>query len=170
VARTHAPKVWASLKAAYRRGEGTYAELGKKFGVPEQTIRKRAAREKWTVQRNKVAAQAERKAIERDVESVAAMLGKHRGLANLSLHLVELRLAKLAERAATDPESVGAETLDNLTKVVSRMVTVERLAAGIERIKPVMPVEMADDAEIVFEIDAPPDDEETAPGAPAKAS
>jgi hypothetical protein len=46
-------------------------------------------------------------------------------------------------------------------------VPVERLAAGIERIKPVKPVEMADDDEIVFEIDAPPE-EEAAPAAPKK--
>jgi hypothetical protein len=167
VARTHSRKDWAALKAAYRRGEGSIAELAPRFRIAKSTAEKRCSREKWQVQRQEVGKKAETKAVERDVESVAAMLGKHRGLANLSLRLAGLRLAKLEELAEKDPEAVSGGVLDGLTKVVARMVPVERLAAGIERIKPVKPVELSDDDEIVFEVDAP-DEEEAAPAAPAK--
>jgi hypothetical protein len=97
------------------------------------------------------------------------MLGKHRGLANISLRLAELKLRKRLEDAEKDPEAVSQGELDDLTKVVARMVPVERLAAGIERIKPVKPVEMIEDDEIVFDVDLP-DESEAAPApAPAKA-
>jgi transposase-like protein len=172
VARTHARKDWAALKAAYRRGEGSVAKLARKHGIAKSTAEKRCAREKWQVERQEVGRRAEAKAVERDVESVATMLGKHRGLANLALRLAARRLEQLDELSAKDAKAVSAEALDDLTKIVARMVPVERLAAGIERIKPVKPVEMADDDEIVFEVDAPPENEQQeAPAiAPAKAS
>jgi transposase len=167
----HSKKTWAKVRSAYRRGEGSYREIGEKFGVPEQTIRKRAAREKWGEQRNKVGAKAEQKAAERDVESLAAMLSKHRRLASLALDLAGLKLEAAAELAAKSVggDAVSADGLDVVTKVVARMVPVERLAAGIERIKPVKPVEMANDDEIVFEIDAPTDAEEAEPVLPPAA-
>lgn len=170
MAHVHSKATWAKLRAAYRRGEGSIAELGPKFGIPKSTAEKRCVREKWQTERQEVGQKAAAKAVERDVESVAAMLGKHRGLANLSLRLAALRLEKIEESAAVDPFAIYGEDLDDLTKVVARMVPVERLAAGIDRIKPVKPVEMADNDEIVFEIDAPQEgDGETEPAPPKKA-
>lgn len=170
MARMHARKDWAALKAAYRRGEGSIRELGPKFGIPKSTAEKRCATEKWQVERQEVRQKAETKAVERDVESLAAMLSKHRRVAALSLSLAAGKLAKMAELAALNPEAVDGDGLDAFTKVVARMVPVERLAAGIERIRPVKPVEVADDEEILFEIDGPDEDEATSPPAPKKAS
>lgn len=164
MARTHPRKDWAALKAAYRRGEGSVAALAPKFGIAHSTAEKRCAREKWQVQRQDVSRKAEAKAVERDVETLAAMLGKHRGLAN---RLLELAAEEIEREAKKAKRSVNR--IDGLSRVVTRTVPVERLAAGIERIKPVKPVELTDDDEIVFEIDAPPEDDE-APAAPAKAS
>lgn len=128
----HSKQTWAKVRAAYRRGEGSYRELGEKFGVPEQTIRKRAAREKWTVERNEVATEAEQRAVERDVETVAQMLLKHRRAAALSVGLV----VKELERASA-AGGMAASRLDVLTRSLARMAPVERLAAGLEQSKPV---------------------------------
>ena len=175
MARRHSPQAWGKLRAAYRRGEGTIAELGPRFGIPERTASKRCTAEGWVVERAAVGQQAETRARERDVESVAKMLGRHRDLANRLLRLVEKKL----EEAEAGPETPAPEIdgagvdlfgnpvdpsspnrLDVLSGVVARMIPVERLAAGIEPSKPVKPVELNDDAEVVFEIDAPPDEAE----------
>lgn len=131
MARAHTRKAWAQLRAAYRRGEGSLPELAPKFGIAEQTARKRCAKEQWRVQRNEVGAKAERKAVRRDVESVAAMLRKHRRAA---ARFSELALRKLNE--AVRKRELSASGLDALSKVLGRMVPVERLSAGIERHKP----------------------------------
>lgn len=130
---------WAKVRAAYRRGEGSYRELSEKFGIPEQTIRKRAAREKWVKQRNETGARAEQQAREKDVESLAAMLAKHRRLANRLLQLAEKRI----EQAAASKKGVSAGMLDTMAQVLSRAARQERLAAGIEPAKPVMGFETA---------------------------
>lgn len=163
MARQHARKSWAALKAAYRRGEGSIAELAPKFGIPASTAEKRCAREKWQVQRQEVGNRAEAKATERDVETLAAMLAKHRRVAS---RMLALALEELEKEATKSKRS--ANRIDALSRVATRAIPVERLAAGIERVKPVKPVELTDDDEIVFEVDAPQDEE--APAAPAKAS
>jgi hypothetical protein len=169
VARTHAQKDWSALKSAYRRGEGSIAELAPKFGIAKSTAEKRCASEKWQVDRQDVRKRAEAKAVERDVESLAGMLARHKAMANLGLRLAHGKLQALAVLVEQNPLAVSEEVVDDLTKVIARMVPVERLAAGIDRIKPVKPVETADDDEIAFDIDLPPDDdEEAAPSAPAK--
>lgn len=138
MARAHPRKAWAALKAAYRRGEGSYRELGERFGIPEQTIRKRAAREKWTVERNEVAAAAEQRAVERDTESLAAMLQKHRGFAN---RLLALSMKRVDQAVAEG--KVSANLIDTMAGVLARVARQERLAAGIEPAKPVMAFETA---------------------------
>ena len=175
MAKAHPKATWAKLKAAYRRGEGSIADLAPKFGIPTATAATRCAKEKWVVERKEVAAKAQTLAVERDVESVAKMLGRHRGLAHRILRLVERKLEE-AEAGPTEPppgaEGAGLDIfgepvdpaspnrLDVLSGVVARMIPAERLAAGIEPSKPVKPVELNDDAEVVFEIDAPPDEAE----------
>src|SRR5690242_20030768 len=88
------PAKWAEARAAYRRGEGSLRELAERFGLSASTLMKRAAREGWDDQRQHVGSEAEAKAVARDVESVAAMLGKHRRAA---ARIAELTLAKLEE-------------------------------------------------------------------------
>jgi microcystin degradation protein MlrC len=139
VARTHSRKDWAALKAAYRRGEGTIAVLGPRFGIPKSTAEKRCAREKWQVERQVVGQMAEAKAREQDVESIATMLARHRRLANRLLVLAERRLEEVAARSS----GASADQLDTLSKVLGKAARQERLAAGIEPAKPVMAFETA---------------------------
>lgn len=139
MARAHPKATWAKLKAAYRRGEGSIAELAPKFGIPAATAATRCAKEKWVVERKEVAERAQTAAVERDVESVAAMLAKHRRFAN---RLLELSMAKVDD-AAADGGRVSASLLDTMAAVLTRAARQERLAAGIEPAKPVMAFEAA---------------------------
>jgi CRP-like cAMP-binding protein len=131
--KRHAPRDWAALRAAYRRGEGSLRELAKEHGIPASTVLKRAAAEKWEEQRTQVGITAEARAVERDVESVAAMLSKHRRFANRLLELAEKRLEE-----AVSGRKVSANLLQTLSDVLARTARQERLAAGIEPEKPVI--------------------------------
>lgn len=167
--RTRPKAEWAKLKSAYCRGEGSIADLAVRFDIPERTAAKRCTAEGWRAVRAEVGQKAESRAREKDVESVAKMLGRHRGLANRLLRLVEQKLDEgeqagpslIVGEDGLSLEPLSPNRLDVLSSVVARLIPVERLAAGIEPAKPVKPVELSDDAEIVFEIDAPPDDEAT---------
>lgn len=157
-------KQWAALRAAYRRGEGAVRDLAPKFGIGASTAEKRCAREKWRVQREETIAAGEETARRRDVESVADMLGKHRRLANTVLDLMakELEVAVAAGR-------ISADRLNDLSVILARTTPVERLAAGLERIKPANPMGLdVGEDEVVFEVDAPEPEEAAAPPAPVK--
>jgi transposase len=157
------PAKWAEAKAAYRCGEGSLRELAERFGLSPSTLMKRAASEHWEDQRKQVGSKAEARAVEKDVESVAEMLSKHRRAA---ARIAELTLAKL-EEAALEDEGITASTLDTLSLVLARMAPMERLAAGIDRAKPAAVLDEGDGDEVVCEIDAP--DEDAAAAAKPKA-
>jgi hypothetical protein len=135
----HSRKDWAALKAAYRRGEGSLEKLAARFGFSLSSVEKRSAREKWSVQRKIVGQKAEKKARERDVESVAAMLGKHRRFASRLLQLANKRL----DEGEASGRGVSGSALDKLAQVFVRAARQERLAAGIEPARPVMAFEAA---------------------------
>jgi hypothetical protein len=165
------PQEWAEIRAAYRRGEGSLRELAERHQVPFDTLKKRAAKESWAEERHQVGTEAATRAIEGDIESVAAMLAKHRRAAARFTELALQRLEDLAKDV--DDEGRSALTtaqLDALSGVVARMVPVERLAAGVERIKPVVGLDAEDDVDVVFEIDAPEAEPELEDDAPAPKS
>lgn len=134
----HPKAIWAKLKSAYRKGEGTYPQLSERFGVPEQTIRKRAAKEKWVQERNETGAEAERRAREKDTETLATMLARHRAIAN---KILKLGLAKIEDAEADG--HVSANMLDTMAGILATAARQERLAAGIEPAKPVLAFEAA---------------------------
>lgn len=161
----HTRQEWAKVRAEYRKGKGSLRELARKHGIPVSTVLKRAAAEGWASERERVGIESQARAVARDTDSLAAMLSRHKAAANLGIALAVARLQQIAEVAAKTPDVVSEAEVDGLTKVVARMVPVERLAAGIDRIKPVKPVEMADDDEIAFDVDLPSEAEEAAPPA-----
>ena len=55
---------WKKLKAEYIAGGTSYRKLAEKYGVSFGTLRKVAAKEKWTDLRNKAVAKADTKIIE----------------------------------------------------------------------------------------------------------
>lgn len=60
---------WLAIKNDYINGGGSYRELSEKYNVPQSTIRKRAATEKWsdakTDNRNKIGTKTEQKTQEK---------------------------------------------------------------------------------------------------------
>jgi hypothetical protein len=138
MARAHPKASWAKLKSAYRRGEGSIADLAPKFGIAVATATTRCAREKWVQGRQEVDRRAQEAAVEKDVESLAAMLAKHRRFAN---RLLELGTRRLDEAEAD--RRISANLIDTMAAVLTRAARQERLAAGIEPAKPVMAFEAA---------------------------
>jgi transposase-like protein len=55
---------WNTLKAEYIAGGISYRELAEKYGVSQSTLRQRAAREKWSEQKNTVRTEVEQKMID----------------------------------------------------------------------------------------------------------
>ena len=55
---------WKKLKAEYVAGGTSYRKLAEKYGVPFGTLRKVAAKEKWTDLRSKAEAKADTKVID----------------------------------------------------------------------------------------------------------
>lgn len=55
---------WNTLKAEYIAGGVSYRELAEKHGVSQSTLRQRAAREKWSEQKNTVRTEVEQKMID----------------------------------------------------------------------------------------------------------
>ena len=55
---------WNTLKAEYIAGGVSYRELAEKYGVSQSTLRQRAAREKWSEQKNTVRTEVEQKMID----------------------------------------------------------------------------------------------------------
>lgn len=55
---------WNKLKAEYIAGGTSYRKLAEKYGVSENTLRRRAAKEKWTQERHKSDTKVTQKIIE----------------------------------------------------------------------------------------------------------
>jgi hypothetical protein len=156
------PKKKAEVRAAYVKGEGSLRELAKKFRVGWTTITRWAAEGAWVEARQRTLEAAQTKADERAVESVAAMLARHRDVAATGLQAAADMLRQRIAEGDLTPSA-----LDTLTGVLARMVPVERLAAGIERHKPAAVLPDSDGDVVEVEIDAP-DDEGAEPVAPPK--
>lgn len=138
---------WAEERARYRRGEASLREIAKDLGVALSTVSRRATKERWSEERARTADAAQTRAAEKDVESLASMLSKHRRIANRLLAMVEKRL----DDAVADGK-VSANLIDTMAQVLGRAARQERLAAGIEPAKPVTPSQQAGQGtEIVIE-------------------
>jgi uncharacterized protein YjcR len=134
VARTHSRKDWAALKAAYRRGEGSIAELAPKYGIAKSTAEKRCAREKWQVDRQEVGRKAEETAKSRDVESLADMLASDRRRAELGMAVYDA----IAEEMLANAKKRSAGTFERLMTGLAVAIRQRRLAAGIAPDQPVV--------------------------------
>jgi hypothetical protein len=104
-------KEWAKVRAAYIAGEGSYAEIGKRFGIPGKTVRTRAAKEKWTAARDRTAALAGQKAEEKAAESLSDVKA-------LRLKLGAAMLRK-AEKTLDEVDLFDPEGLAHLARAVN---------------------------------------------------
>ncbi|MEA5145551.1 MAG: helix-turn-helix domain-containing protein, partial [Candidatus Limiplasma sp.] len=74
---------WVSIKAEYLVGDSSLRELAEKYGVSHNTLRKRAEREKWTLERKgacrkrdaKITQKVATKIATREVDRLTRLLG-----------------------------------------------------------------------------------------------
>lgn len=122
-----APKIWAEIRSAYRKGEGSLRDLAERFGVAQSSIERRAIEEGWVEQREEVQKRAETKAKEIEANSIAAMIAGHRLKAAHGLDRVSELLSD---------ERLTATQLAALMQALQTGIRAERLSAGIDPDRP----------------------------------
>ena len=80
---------WKKLKAEYIAGGTSYRKLAEKYGVSFGTLRKVAAKEKWTDLRNKAVAKADTKMVESVSQKNAKIDDKYYNLVDKLLDRAE---------------------------------------------------------------------------------
>ncbi len=80
---------WKKIKAEYIRGGISFKKLSEKHGVSFSTIRKIAAKEKWTDLRYKAGAKRDSKIVESIATSEARRVDEIQGVADLLLQRIK---------------------------------------------------------------------------------
>lgn len=122
---------WSAIKLAYLNAEGSYRELAKRFNVPFSSLEKRARREHWRIQAEKigdaVVTQATKTATEqgRAIGMTAAELG------GSSLSITKTLLRRIDE-LANNPIICALE-LRQLTAALRDVMGVGRTTLGLDQ-------------------------------------
>ncbi|MGG5810909.1 hypothetical protein [Falsiroseomonas sp. CW058] len=150
------PEQWASLKAEWRTGSFSTNELGKKYGVDEKAIRKRAAREGWLrdlgdavdarTARKILGAESEPSDIgrsERGDRTPGEGRGSEEAVRNPFGLIEEAIVEQMAERRATENLATLSRA-DDLKKLRNRLVFLvqEAVSGDMDRASQVAPVLM----------------------------
>lgn len=118
---------WAEIKHAYVSTEATLAELANKYGPSESQLRKRAAAEKWTDERNKFRTETERKTTEKTVERISdersEINARHYALWQMVIDKLERALMTALE----------VDEIETLTRALDRAHKGQRLAKEMDR-------------------------------------
>ncbi|MBR1821744.1 MAG: hypothetical protein IJ769_08990 [Clostridia bacterium] len=105
---------WKKIKAEYVRGGISQQKLADKYGVPYDTLHKRASKEKWTQLRAEADTKAAQKLPEKiaDIQAdTAARLMQMQSEAALAVY------AKLMANIANYPDGVGTKTMRETVEV-----------------------------------------------------
>lgn len=105
---------WAEIREKYEAGEGSYAALGRRYGVSETTVGNRARRENWRGRRTGgtidacllSAAQQLRRSVEETVQG-----GENASVKELKELTAMLRELMNLEQAVAEHEKAGEEQL-----------------------------------------------------------
>lgn len=84
---------WKKIKSEYIRGGVSFRKLAEKYGVSFSTLRKIAAKEKWTDLRNKAGAKRDLKIIDSVASREASKVDKIQTIADRLLQMIEERIA-----------------------------------------------------------------------------
>lgn len=118
---------WAEAKHTYVTTEASLAEIAHKFGTSESQVRKRAAAEKWTDERNRVRTETEQKTTEKTIELVsderAQVNAKHYELWGKVIAKLEAALEKALE----------LDEIETLSKSLDRAHKGQRLAKEMDK-------------------------------------
>lgn len=87
---------WNKIKTEYVNGYISYRKLAEKHGIPYQTLRDRATKEKWfdkrKAQREKISAKTEQKTAEKIAEQNADFAAKLNSAANELLEKIQIAI------------------------------------------------------------------------------
>ena len=134
---------WTSIRADYVSGGGSFRVLAEKYGVSIDTIKKRAASEKWSLERTKVAPKLHQKTVRKVVERVADEKADR-----------ITRLLSIGDTLAAKLEQAAAELDKTLAKHKRKTKTVEY---GDEDARGKPTKEVIVEEEILEAVDAPID-------------
>lgn len=134
------PVPWDQIKAEYIAGGISYRELSEKYGVSQNTMRHKAAVEKWNDERHKAAAKATQKMTEKIAQKQAAAAIDDLKVARYTALLFQDTLQQVAELVRQNPDVMIADTqgLAHLATAINRnadslMKTCRILNAGEAR-------------------------------------
>lgn len=145
---------WAEAKHTYVTTEASLAEIAHKFGTSESQVRKRAAAEKWTDERNRVRTETEQKTTEKTIELVS----DDRAQINAAHYAIwgEV-IGKLKAALLT---ALELDEIDTLTKALERAQKGQRLAKDMVTDRTSTETTGAEAASVVMVV--PPDSEDWA--------
>lgn len=83
---------WKKIKAEYIRGGVSFRKLAEKHGVSFSTLRKIAAKEKWTDLRNKAGAKRDSKIVDSVASQEASKVDKIQTIADRLLEMITERI------------------------------------------------------------------------------
>ena len=109
---------WNKLKAEYIAGGTTYRKLAQKHGVSENTLRRRAAKEKWTQERHKADMITTQKVVDKTAESNSNSAVLITKTSESLLHTLALCIARdgLSKEQA-ETIRIAADALEKLKRV-----------------------------------------------------
>lgn len=100
---------WKRIKAEYIAGGTSYRKLAEKYGVPFGTLRKVAAKEKWTDLRSKAEAKADTKLVDTVSEKEADRAAK-------IINVADKLLDKISEVIDTVKDTQGIKHISSALK------------------------------------------------------
>lgn len=111
---------WAKVRDAYLAGEGSIADLAKRFGIRPKTVEDRSQSEKW----GKLRAQAQEKAREKAVEKAASTLGE----AKAARLKIAVRVMERLDKALDQIDLWDPEGLDRIASAANKALPADFLS------------------------------------------
>lgn len=131
---------WEKIRAEYIAGGGSYRKLAEKYGVSQDTMRKKAAAGKWREFKHKAALEVTQKVTQKIVQKQASAVVDDLKVARYTAMLFQDTLLQVAELVCQNPNVMIADTqgLAHLATAINRnadslMKTCRILNAGEAR-------------------------------------
>lgn len=104
---------WERIRAEYIAGGVSYRKLADKYGVSINSMKKRAARDKWNDERTKTAPTVHRETVRKTVQRVTDEYAEN---AAIAVRIRAKLLRRLEHEIDSMPETVGTDTHQSSTQ------------------------------------------------------
>ena len=119
---------WNDIKAEYIAGGTTYKKLAEKYGVSENTLRRRASKEKWRESRHKADTKATQKIINSASNEKIKRACRVKRSASKTLDNALIRLEK-----KTEDEDISASDLLQCVRAIKEILVIEGIKPKADR-------------------------------------